>query len=47
MLTIEEATRDTPLDVAEKFYLYKTGMEMNDEQRGWFLKAIEDAEREE
>ena len=47
MLTMEEAVRDTPLDVAEKFYLYKTGMEMNDEQRGWFLKAIEDAEREE
>ena len=45
MLTMEEAVRDTPLDVAEKFYLYKTGMEMNDEQRGWFLKAIEDAER--
>lgn len=47
MLTLEEAVRDTPLDVAEKFYLYKTGVEMDEEQRGWFRRAIEDAEREE
>lgn len=47
MLTLEEAVRDTPLDVAEKFYLYKTGLEMDEEQRGWFRRAIEDAEREE
>lgn len=46
MLTMEEAVRDTPLDVAEKFYLYKTGMEMDEEQRAWFLSAIEDTESE-
>lgn len=46
-LTMEEATGSTPLEVAEKFYLFKTGMEMDEEQRSWFQKAIEEAEREE
>lgn len=46
MLTMEEAANDTPLDIAEKFYLYKTGEEMDDEQRAWFSRAIEDAHTE-
>lgn len=46
MLTMEEAESDSPLRIAEKFYLYKTGMEMDEEQRAWFQTAIERAERE-
>ena len=45
-LTLEEVRADSPLDVAEKFYLNRTGREMDDEMRAWFRQAIEDAERE-
>ena len=46
-MTMQEATESTPLQVAERFYLFKTGMEMDDEQRTWFQRAIEEAEKEE
>ena len=45
LLTAQEAAADTPLALAEKFYLYKTGLEMDDEQRAWFQRAVEEAER--
>ncbi|MGI5885015.1 MAG: exonuclease SbcCD subunit D [Candidatus Spyradocola sp.] len=44
-LTAREAAADTPLTLAEKFYLYKTGLEMDEEQRAWFRSAVEEAER--
>ena len=46
-MTMQEATESTPLEVAERFFLFKTGMEMDDEQRMWFQRAIEESEKQE
>lgn len=45
-LSAREAAADSPLRLAEKFYLYKTGLEMDEEQRAWFRAAVEEAERD-
>jgi len=46
-LTVEEARQETPLSVAKRFYLYKTGQEMDEEQEKWMQDAILEAEKEE
>ena len=46
-LTVEEAQSETPLSIAKRFYLTKTGLEMDEEQEKWLLDAINDAEKEE
>ena len=46
-LTMEEAQSETPLTIARRFYLYKTGQEMDGEQENWLADAINEAEKEE
>lgn len=46
-MTMQEVTGSTPLEIAERFFMFKTGMEMDEEQRIWFQRAIEEAEKTE